>query len=150
GYLGHPDKRCKDTQTQIDRYRNKISGPLWDRIDMHIEVPALRYQDIARGPQGESSAVIRERVRIARQRQYQRHNATKINSQLSTRELRQHGPLSFECHEILRQAVDGFGISARACDRLVRVALTIADLEDSPHIKPEHLMEALAFRQLQI
>lgn len=150
GYLGHPDKRCKDTQAQIDRYRSKISGPLWDRIDMHIEVPALRYHDIAQGPGGEGSVMIRERVRQARRRQHQRYNATRINSQLSSRELKQHALLSTECHEILRQAVDGFGISARACDKLVRVSLTIADLASSPNIKPEHLMEALAFRQLQI
>lgn len=150
GFLGHPDKRCKDTQAQVDRYRSKISGPLWDRIDMHIEVPALRYHDISQGPPGESSLIIRKRVKTARLRQHKRHGGVKINSQLSTRELRQYGPLSKECHDILREAVDGFGISARACDRLVRVALTIADLADSPDIKPEHLMEALAFRQLQL
>lgn len=150
GYLGHPDKRCKDTQAQIDRYRNKISGPLWDRIDMHIEVPALRYHDIAQGPPGESSAAVRERVKQARKRQHKRLGGSKINSQMTAREVRQHCPLSPDCHEILRQAVDGFGISARACDRLIRVALTIADLAESPGIEKDHLMEALAFRQLQM
>lgn len=150
GYLGHPDKRCKDTQMQIDRYRGKISGPLWDRIDMHIEVPALRYHDISQGLPGESSVAIRERVKAARQRQYQRFGLSKINAQMTARELRQHCPLSTECHDILRQAVDSFGISARACDRLVRVAMTIADLAHSPQLQEEHLMEALAFRQLQV
>lgn len=150
GYYGHPDKRCKDTQTQIDRYRSKISGPLWDRIDMHIEVPALRYHDITQGPPGESSGIIRERVKKARHRQHHRFGTCKINSQMSSRELRQHAPLSSECHEILRQAVDGFGMSARACDRLTRVALTIADLANCDAIDRSHLMEALAFRQLQI
>lgn len=149
GYLGHPDKRCKDSQGQIDRYRSKISGPLWDRIDMHIEVPALRYHDIAQGPPGESSADIRERVKKARQRQHQRFRGPKINSQMSSREIRQFCPLSQECHEILRQAVDEMGISARACDRLIRVSLTIADLAECPNVNEEHLMEALAFRQVQ-
>lgn len=148
GYFGHPEKRCKDTQTQIDRYRSKISGPLWDRIDMHIEVPALSYQDITHGAAGESSVIIRERVKQARSRQHRRFGSFKINSQMSSRELRQHAPLSPECHEVLRQAVDGFGMSARACDRLVRVALTIADLAGDDDILVGHLMEALGFRQL--
>lgn len=150
GYLGHPDKRCKDTQAQIDRYRNKISGPLWDRIDMHIEVPALRYKDIAQGAVGESSAVVRERVKLARTCQHRRFGGVKINSQMTSRELKQHSPLSSECHEILRQAVDCMGISARACDRLLRVALTIADLAGDPKIEQGHLMEALSFRKVLV
>jgi magnesium chelatase family protein len=147
GYLGHPDKPCKDTQTQIDRYRNKISGPLWDRIDMHIEVPALRYSDLSQVSDAEPSAVIRERVKTARSRQSKRFGMRKANSQMSVKELKEHCSLTPDSHEILRQAVDVIGMSARACDRLLRVSLTIADLAGSPRILKEHLMEAIAYRQ---
>lgn len=148
GFLGHPDKPCKDTQLQVDRYRSKISGPLWDRIDMHIEVPALRYSDIINSAKAESSSAIRERVKNARMKQHARFKNGKCNSQIGAKELREHCALKTECHEIMRQAIDVIGMSARACDRLLRVALTIADLADSPGIEKEHLMEAMAYRQL--
>jgi len=147
GYLGHPDKPCKDSQSQIDRYRSKISGPLWDRIDMHIDVPALRYKDMAEASNAESSHVIRQRVKAARELQRRRFGKQKTNSQMSARDLKVHCQLSSECHEVIRQAVDVMGMSARACDRLIRVARTIADLADSPNVTREHLMEAIAYRQ---
>jgi magnesium chelatase family protein len=147
GYLGHPDKACKDSQTQIDRYRGKISGPLWDRIDMHIEVPALRYNDLSVAEKAESSSVIRERVKRARKRQHERFGRIKTNSQMSAKDLKEYCRLTPDCHEILRQAMDVMGMSARACDRLLRVSLTIADLAESPTILREHLMEAIAYRQ---
>jgi len=147
GYLGHPDKPCIDSLFQVDRYRSKISGPLWDRIDMHIEVPVLRYRDIAQTAPGESSAVIRERVKAARQRQTKRFKTHKTNSQMNSRELKQYCPLTPECHEVMRQAIDVLGMSARASDRLLRVALTIADLAGEPAITQEHLMEAISYRK---
>ena len=147
GYLGHPDKPCRDSQGQIDRYRSKISGPLWDRMDMHIEVPSLRYSDLSQASDAESSAVIRERVKMARKRQHERFGKTQANSRMSVKELKQHCNLTSDCREILRQAVDVIGMSARACDRLLRVSLTIADLAESPIILKEHLMEAIAYRQ---
>jgi len=148
GYLGHPEKPCKCSEFQIDRYRSKISGPLWDRIDMHIDVPALRYSEIAKTAPGEDSITIRARVKSARNRQSERFGKTKTNAQMSSRELKEFSPLSPDCHEVLRQAVDVLNMSARACDRIQRVALTIADLEGSPRVKPEHLMEAISFRKL--
>lgn len=148
GYLGHPEKTCKDTQLQIDRYRNKISGPLWDRIDMHIEVPLLRYSDIMRAENGEPSSVIRERVKKARGRQRKRFNAHKANAQMSPREVKEFCPLDQESQEILRHAIDVLCISARACDRLIRVALTIADLDGQPNVNSSHLMEAINFRMM--
>lgn len=147
GFLGHPDKPCKDSQIQIDRYRSKISGPLWDRMDMHIEVPALRYLDLTQPSHAESSATIRDRVKRARMRQHQRFKSPKANSQMSVKELKEFCSLTSDCHEILRQAVDVMGMSARACDRLLRVSLTIADLAESATILSEHLMEATAYRQ---
>lgn len=149
GMLGHPDKRCKDTQPQIDRYRNKISGPLWDRLDMHIEVPALRYKDMLEGSKGETSAMIRSRVIHARARQKKRFGHVQTNSQMSPRELQKHAPLDAACQNILRNAVDVMGMSARGCDRLIRLALTISDLMGDDSLKEDHLLEAISFRDLQ-
>lgn len=146
GYLGHPDKPCKDTQLQIDRYKRKISGPFWDRMDMQIEVPALRYKDMVQAPVSESSQTVRERVRIARQRQTMRFQKAKTNAQMSAKEVKEYCELNSECKELMRQAIDQMGISARVFDRLLRVSLTIADLCKSPRIEREHLMEAINFR----
>lgn len=150
GLLGHPDKQCKDTQVQIDRYRNKISAPLWDRIDMHIEVPALRYRDMMQHTKGESSTTIRERVSAARNIQRKRFGTDRPNGQLSSSELKKHAKLGPECQDLVRQAVDEMGMSARACDRLVRVSRTIADLAESHDIQRDHLMEAITFRNLNV
>ncbi len=150
GYLGHPDKPCRDTQIQTDRYRSRISGPLRDRLDMHIEVPAQRYRDLhGQAAAAETSSVVRERVRLARRRQHQRFGKTKTNSQMTSREIKQYCPLDTGCHMALQHAVDVLGISARACDRLLRVALTIADLEGAPKMEQTHLMEAMSFRSLE-
>lgn len=146
GFLGHPDKPCTDSALQVNRYRGKISGPLWDRMDMHIEVPALRYNDMIHGTPGESTATIRARVNHSRAKQYKRFDKPKTNAQMSSRELKTLVPLNKECEEILRQAVDVMGISARACDRMIRVARTIADLADEENVSHEHLMEAINFR----
>lgn len=148
GYLGHPDKPCKDTQIQVHRYRSKISGPLWDRLDMHIEVPALRYRDMMQGAGGESSSAVRTRVVEARKKQQIRFGRPKTNAQMGSAELKKHVPLDQGCQDLLRHAIDVMGISARAWERLLRVALTIADLGSSPSIQQEHLMEAINFRTL--
>lgn len=148
GYLGHPDKPCKDSQLQVNRYRGKISGPLWDRMDMHIEVPALRYQDMMDSEVGEYSHQIRERVILARQKQYARFGKVKTNAMMSSREVKNYVPLNQTCQNILRHAIDVTGISARASDRLLRVALTISDLNESNSVTEEHLLEAISFRNL--
>ena len=149
GYLGHPDKPCKDTQMQVDRYRRKISGPLLDRIDMHIDVPALRYEEIANDHEAESSAVIRARVKTARRLQTQRFGSAKTNSLMNSRELKEHVPLDENSKKLLQQVLISLGLSARACDRLLKVVRTIADLGGTNTITQEHLMEAINFRQLQ-
>ena len=146
GHLGNPEKPCKDTQVQVDRYRNKISGPLWDRFDMHVEVPALRYQDVMQSPPGESSAVIRARIETARQRQHQRYGKVKTNSLMTSADIKRYCPLDAKGQEILRHAMDVKGISVRAFDRLLRVARTIADLEGEAETRSDHLLEALNFR----
>ena len=150
GHLGHPEKACTCTMLQVKRYRSKISGPLWDRLDMHVEVPALRFADISQRQQGESSVTVRERVSAARQRQHKRFKMIKTNAQMSSSDLKTFCPLDYASQELLRQAIDGRGISARACYRLMRVALTIADLEGSETLSSDHLMEAISFRNPQL
>lgn len=146
GYLGHPDKPCKDTSAQVERYRGKISGPLRDRIDMHIDVPPLRYKDMLEAPDGENSESIRKRIIEARKIQYCRYGKIQANSSMTSREIKQHCTLDNSCLNLIRHAMDSMGLSARACDRLLRVARTIADLAKSPQIEYEHLMEAVSFR----
>ncbi len=145
GMQGHPDKPCKCSPMQIDRYRGRISGPLLDRIDMHIEVPALRYADIHAPQTTDTSQQVRQRVSAARLSQRERFGKVKNNGQMSSRELKTFCPLNAACHQILQHAVDVLGISARACDRLIHVALTIADLEGS-NLSQTHIMEAIGLR----
>lgn len=147
GYLGHPDKPCKDTSIQVNRYRNKISGPLSDRIDMHIEVPVLRYKDMLQPSEGESSKAVQARVKKARKRQQNRFGMIKTNAEMTSRDLKKHCPLNPDCLNTLKTAIDVVGMSARGCDRLLRVALTIADLEEKDLLENHHLMEAINFRQ---
>lgn len=146
GYSGSPDKNCTDTQIQIDRYRSKISGPLWDRLDMQIEVPALRYSEIAAAEPGETSQLIRERVMRARERQHRRFGKVKANGEMSHREIKLHCRLDAAGLEVLKHATEEMGLSARGCDRVLKVSRTIADLEDSDEIRQEHLMEAVSYR----
>ncbi|WP_068466804.1 YifB family Mg chelatase-like AAA ATPase [Candidatus Protochlamydia phocaeensis] len=146
GYLGHPEKVCKDTAAQIDRYLAKISGPLWDRLDMHIAVPPLRYQDFFKQPEEEPSALIRERVLAARERQAKRLGKNRTNAQLTVQEIKRHCSLDQNGLTILQTAIERMSLSARACDRLLRIARTIADLSGASDIHSEHLLEAIGFR----
>lgn len=148
GYLGHPEKNCRDTQLQIDRYRQKISGPLLDRIDIHAEVPFLRYSEMEKGGKGESSAEVRKRVQQCRNRQRERFNSHKVNAQLTSNEIERYCGLDGASKEILKQAVEVLSLSARACAKVLRVALTIADLEGEEKIAPEHVMEAVSYRSI--
>lgn len=149
GYLGHPDKPCKDTPLQIERYRSKISGPLWDRIDIHIDVPPLRYGEMHQHKACEPSSAIRQRVVEARALQHQRFGCAKTNAQLTTAEIKQFCSLDEKSWATLQRAVDNMGLSARACDRILRVSRTIADLAASPTLDESHLLEALNLRNLK-
>lgn len=150
GYMGHPDKPCKDTQMQVDRYRRKISGPLLDRIDMHIDVPALRYAEIMESHVSETSAIIRKRIKESRKVQSQRFGSAKTNSLMTSQELKKHVILDSECKNLLKSVIESLCLSARACDRLLKVSRTIADLSSCETITSEHLMEAINFRQLHL
>jgi magnesium chelatase family protein len=149
GYYGDARRQCLCSPTAIERYVSKISGPLLDRIDLHVEVPAVPWQDLATSRDGLSSAQMREMVLRARQRQRQRFGQSQmLNGRMSSRQIRQFCSLDAESQNILRGAVEQLGLSARAHDRILRVARTIADLEDAEAIRPEHVFEALNYRIL--
>ncbi len=145
GYLGHASLRCRCTPEQIDRYRAKLSGPLLDRIDLRIEVPALAHDEILAASAGESSAAVRVRVSDARRRQIERQGCT--NSRLAPAALEHHCALASDGRRLVTQAVDQLGLSARAVHRVRAVARTVADLAGDATIGIEHLAEAIQYRR---
>jgi magnesium chelatase family protein len=145
GYLDDPSGRCHCNIDQIQRYRQKISGPLLDRIDMHINIPRLSYAELE-GPAGESSAAVRTRVTAARDRQMQRGHA--LNSRLNNRELDELCDLQKADRLLLQQAMECLQLSARAYHRILKVARTIADLAGSLAIERAHISEAINYRKL--
>ncbi|MYF93870.1 MAG: YifB family Mg chelatase-like AAA ATPase [Gemmatimonadetes bacterium] len=148
GYLSDARRTCACSPAAIRRYRARVSGPLLDRIDIHIEVPALAYDDLANKQSGEDSAQIRQRVNAARQRQLDRFAGELFcNAQMSTRHIRHHCSLDAAGQALLEKAMARLGLSARAYDRILKVARTIADLADAP-IQSQHLAEAIQYRAL--
>jgi magnesium chelatase family protein len=150
GYRGDPRRQCHCTPPQIDRYMSKISGPLIDRIDIHIEVPAVPFRELSGQQSGTSSADMRTQVTTARRAQAERFAGSPVrhNADMSHRQTRQHCALDAEGQNLLRSAMTELGLSARAHDKVLRVARTIADLDSSPDIKPSHLNEAVNYRML--
>lgn len=150
GFYGDKTRHCACNQLQIQKYLKKIAGPLLDRIDLHIEVSSLRYDEMAKKENGTTSAAIRERVMKAREKQRERFGEQKFsaNAQMGPREIKQFCPLPPESQEILRLAVEKLGLTTRAYDRILKVSRTIADLADSQIIKPEFVAEAVQYRTL--
>ncbi|MEO8213082.1 MAG: YifB family Mg chelatase-like AAA ATPase [Myxococcales bacterium] len=149
GHLGSPVRTCTCSLAGIAAYRSRLSGPLLDRIDMHVDVPALAYRELMEETTGESSAVVRGRVMEARQRQVSRSGSEMVtNARLTRRGLTRHAALDDDGHQLLARAMDRFALSARAITRVRRVARTIADLESSPCIHAVHIAEALQYRIL--
>lgn len=151
GYYNHPNKACVCTPGQIHRYLNKISGPLLDRIDLQIEITPLSFEELSRKSAGEPSNVIRERVIQARQIQEKRYANQKgihCNAQMTSRLIHQYAEPDAEGMEMLRAAMTRLQLSARAYDRILRVARTIADLDHSERIQTDHLAEAIGYRNL--
>lgn len=150
GYLGDDSKPCTCSRLEVQRYRNRISGPLLDRIDLHVEVPSVPYRALAKRQPGESSQKIRERVLAARKIQRERFQGspTRTNAELNPQEIRRFCEVGPEAARILEMVVDRLGFSARAHDRVLRVARTIADLDGSDALKPEHVAEAVQYRAL--
>jgi len=151
GYYNHPTIECTCPAGAVKRYLNKVSGPLMDRIDIHIEVTPVPVSQLNKEEKSESSAAIRERVVAARAIQTARfanHPGVHCNAQMGSKLTRQFCALDDECRAIMEQAMNRLGLSARAYDRILRVSRTIADLEASPDIKTYHLQEAITYRSL--
>ena len=150
GYFGSKEKKCSCKEEQIKKYINKISGPLLDRIDIHIEVDGIKYDKLGNPTPSETSAEIRKRVNIARNLQLDRYKKYHIfsNSELTPSLINKYCKLSQECNLILESAFNRLGLSARAYSRILKVARTIADLDDSSDIKVSHLAEAIQYRSL--
>jgi magnesium chelatase family protein len=150
GYRGDTRRDCHCTSTQIERYMSKISGPLIDRIDIHIEVPSVAYRDLSGGTPGTPSVELRRQVATARAAQAARFQniATRYNADMTHRQTRQFCALDEDGQNLLRAAMSEMGLSARAHDKVLRVARTIADLDGSAPIRPFHLHEAINYRML--
>lgn len=151
GNYGDPAKQCNCSPTQIQRYTGKISGPLLDRIDIHVEVPAVKYNDLSSARKGEPSDLVRQRVIKAREIQdYRFKNLKHIfkNADMGSPTIRKYCTLDGASKELLKTAMQRLGLSARAYDRILKVARTIADLSDKESISSEHLAEAIQYRSL--
>ena len=148
GWYGHPSGRCRCSANEVRAYHSRISGPLLDRIDIIVEAPALEYEELKNRAPAESSAEIKKRVNKARARQQERFAGTDIasNAGMNTKALNTYCVLTPDCEELMRQAFDSMGLTARSYDRILRVARTIADLEGAEDIGAEHIAEAIQYR----
>jgi magnesium chelatase family protein len=151
GYYGDRKRDCRCSPAQVERYRDRISGPLLDRIDIHVEVPAVEYRELAGGESGEASAAIRERVEVARGIQRERFGAksrVRCNARMSSKQTKTFCALDNAASGLLEMAMNELHLSARAHDRILKVARTIADLEGVPQIASHHIAEAIQYRTL--
>jgi len=162
GYYTDPKKACRCNPNKIQNYLGKISGPLLDRIDIHIEIPAIKYRELADTKEAESSKIIKERIEQARAIQRERFSAKILggsafggksegifcNAQMNTKLIKKCCLIEEQAKEFLRMAMNELGLSARAYDKVLKVSLTIADLAGAQDIKAEHLSEAIQYRSL--
>jgi magnesium chelatase family protein len=150
GYLGDARRPCKCSPQQVEKYLGRVSGPLLDRIDLHVEVPAVPFEELTAKADGTSSASMREQVLAARERQRARFggDGRMLNGRMTGRLIRKHCALDAEAEGLLKSAMADLGLSARAHDRILRVARTVADLEGSAQITSDHLAEAINYRTL--
>lgn len=150
GYLADPKRQCRCTPIQVERYLSRISGPLLDRIDIHLEVPAIQWEELRGRQLGTDSNTLREQVLRARQQQQARFatSPTRVNGRMTSRQIREFCPLNKPAEAVLKKAVEELGLSIRAHDRVLKVARTIADLAGAQDIDVPHLAEAIQLRRL--
>ena len=151
GYYSDPSRSCSCSLQQIQKYRARISGPLLDRIDIHVEVPAVNFKELDSERSGENSQTIRRRVQKARQIQLQRYKNEKTifcNADMQSKQIRKYCKLDDDSRELLKSAITKLGLSARAYDRILKVSRTIADIAGQERILPEHISEAIQYRSL--
>ena len=151
GYYTDPNKQCSCTSQQIQKYLSRISGPLLDRVDIQIEVPAVQYRDLASKESGEKSVQIRNRVQKAKEVQLKRFADTVnlfCNADMQAKDIRKYCQLDEQSQELLKTAITKLGLSARAYDRILKVSRTIADLMGENEIQPDHISEAIQYRSL--
>jgi magnesium chelatase family protein len=151
GYSTDPNHECSCTPQQVQKYLSRISGPLLDRIDIHIEVPTVKYSELSSNATGEISEIIRQRVESARAIQLSRFSGKKnifCNARMESKDIRQFCKIDEQGEALLKTAITKLGLSARAYDRILKVSRTIADLENSSEIKPQYISEAIQYRSL--
>ena len=152
GWFGDPSGRCTCSEQSVSNYVNRISGPLLDRIDIIIEVPAVQFEELRERKEGEPSSAVRERVNAARAIQHLRFAGTETlsNAHMNPDQLREACALDDACADLMKEAFDSLGLTARSYDRILKVARTIADLDSSETIRPVHLLEAIQYRTYKI
>lgn len=151
GYFNHPEKECTCSQIMVQRYLNKISGPLLDRIDLHVEVTPVAFSELSSAKTSEGSEQVRERVLKARDiqaKRFEEHPGVYANAQMGSKLLKEICVINSLGQNLLKTAMDRLNLSARAYDRILKVSRTIADLAGSDDIRPEHLAEAIQYRSL--
>jgi magnesium chelatase family protein len=150
GFRGDPKRKCTCSPTQVERYMSKISGPLLDRIDIHLEVPPVPFREMSDDRVGTDSKQMRAQVVKAREIQQQRFKGERnqVNGRMTPRQIRKHCKLDAEAEALLKQAMEQMGLSARAHDKILRVSRTVADLEGCANITSGHLSEAINYRTL--
>ena len=152
GWYGDPSGKCSCSEHSVQNYRSRISGPLLDRIDIIVEVPGVNFEDLRSRAEAEPSAVVKERVNAARTQQHRRFGETggMCNARMGPTELRHYCKLDDECAELMKEAFDTFGLTARSYDRILKVARTIADLDGSNRITADHIAEAIQYRTVEL
>ena len=152
GWYGDPSGRCNCSSWSVENYRSRISGPLLDRIDIIVEVPAVHFEDLRRRAEAEPSADVKKRVDAARSVQRKRfeNNGSMCNARMGPEEMRRYCALSDDCAALMKQAFDSMGLTARSYDRILKVARTVADLDGSETIQMQHLAEAIQYRAVDL